>query len=238
MKPMLLKWDDHLNWKVFFKKTHPNCFYLIATTFSCWITRWYNSDEANYHFRLFLLEGKQPFPPTDHPTPRLDQVAANLMESLLLFGGPWKKQQQLFESQSWDFHSCIQTHVHFMSSFLCMLKVASSYPLTSNWPKSASQPWLPLMQNNHHPVNSCGFNTESSVALYNRAREGEKTLQRVGARAKSWSLNPCAFILFKNEGERVRFQIRVLKHECLDECYLCSSSLYASGAILKNANFS
>lgn len=45
-------------------------------------------DFSFYHFGLFLFDGAQTLPPAHHATLRLHQAAANVMETLLLLGGP------------------------------------------------------------------------------------------------------------------------------------------------------
>lgn len=46
-----------------------------------------------YHFGLLLLEGAQTLPPAHDPTLGLHQVTADLMETLLLLGGPVHKER-------------------------------------------------------------------------------------------------------------------------------------------------
>ena len=41
-----------------------------------------------YHFGLLLLEGAETLPPAHDPTLGLHQVTADLVETLLLLGGP------------------------------------------------------------------------------------------------------------------------------------------------------
>lgn len=46
-----------------------------------------------YHFGFFLFEGTQTLPPAHDSTLRLHQVATNVMEALLLLGGPEQRLQ-------------------------------------------------------------------------------------------------------------------------------------------------
>lgn len=48
---------------------------------------------TQYHFRLLFLQREKTFPPPNNSATRFDQIAANLMESLLLFCSPFNKEK-------------------------------------------------------------------------------------------------------------------------------------------------